>query len=106
MKRRITTLVAATALAMGAMSGTAFAEGPHVPGPPSHEHSLVTPGNGIEVQIGPPVCRVPQSERGARNFHLRVHSFGPPGVYDPVAPVDPERGNLDIRFGCFLPPAG
>ena len=102
MKRRITTLLAATALATGMMSGTALASGPaDVPGPPSHEHSLVTPGNGIEVQIGPPVCRVPQSERGARNFHLKVHSSGPLGD-DPVAPVDEERGNLDIRFGCFL----
>ena len=98
MKRRITTLLAATALATGMLSGTAFAKGPApVPGPPTHEHSLTTPGNGNVVQIGPPVCRVEQAERGARNFHLRVHSFGPGGD-TPVAPVDPERAGLQIGF--------
>jgi hypothetical protein len=75
MKRRLTTLLAATTLATGMVSGTALAQGPApVPGPPSHEHSLTTPGNGSVVQIGPPVCRVPQADRGARNFHIRVHS--------------------------------
>jgi hypothetical protein len=91
MKRRITTLLAATALATGMMSGTAFAEPPSVPGPPTHEHSLTTPGNGNVVKIGPPVCRVPQAERGARNFHLKVHS-----VMAGAAPVT--KAGLQIGF--------
>jgi hypothetical protein len=97
MKRRLTTLFAATALAMGAMSGTALAKGPApVPGPPTHEHTLTTPGNGNVVQIGPPGCRVEQAERGARNFHIRVHSSGPFGD-SPVAPVDSDRGGLQVE---------
>lgn len=92
MKRRITTLLAATALATGMMSGTAFAKGPApVPGPPTHEHSLTTPGNSNVVKIGPPVCRVPQAERGARNFHLKVHS-----VMAGAAPVT--TAGLEIGF--------
>ena len=92
MKRRLTTLLAATALAMGAMSGTAALASPaDVDGPPSHEHSLTTPGNGQVVQIGPPVCRVPQADRGARNFHLKVHS-----VRAGAAPVT--TAGLDIGF--------
>ena len=100
MKRRITTLLAATALATGMMSGPAFAKGPApVDGPPSHEHSLTTPGNGNVVQIGPPVCRVPQAERGARNFHLKVHS-----EREGAAPVT--KAGLQIGFwpDSDLPP--
>ena len=74
MKRRITTLLAATALATGMMSGTAFAGPPTVFGPPAHEHTLTTPGNGNVVNMGPPACRVPQAERGALMFHQKVHS--------------------------------
>jgi hypothetical protein len=91
MKRRITTLLAATALAMGMLPGTALAGPPAVPGPPTHEHTLTTPGNGKVVQIGPPVCRVPQAERGARNFHLKVHS-----VMAGAAPVT--KAGLEIGF--------
>lgn len=101
MKRRLTTLVAAMELAMAAMSGTAFAQGPApVLGPPTHEHSLTTPGNGQVVQIGPPVCRVPQAERGARNFHLKVHS-----VIVGAAPVT--KAGLQIGFwpNPAVPPA-
>ncbi|TVR19953.1 MAG: hypothetical protein EA387_12490 [Nitriliruptor sp.] len=58
---------------MGAMSGTAFASPPELPPPPTHEHSLITPGNGNMVKIGPPVCRVEQAARGASNFHKHVH---------------------------------
>lgn len=91
MKRRITTLIAATALATGMMSGTALAGPAPVPGPPTHEHTLTTPGNGNVVNIGPPVCRVPQAERGARNFHLKVHS-----VMAGAAPVT--QAGLQIGF--------
>ena len=91
MKRRITTLLTATALAMGAMFGTALAEPPEVPGPPTHEHTLTTPGNGKVVQVGPPACRVPQAERGARNFHLNVHS-----EFAEAAPVT--KAGLEIGF--------
>ncbi len=106
MTRRITTLIAATALATGMMSGTAFADPAPVPGPPTHEHTLTTPGNRNVVKIGPTACRVEQADRGARNFHLRVHSFGPPPDHnDPVAPVDPDRENLEIGF-VRCPPQG
>ena len=106
MKRRITTLLAATALAMGMMSGTAFAKGgpPPVFGPPAHEHTLTTPGNGNVVNIGPPACRIEQADRGARMFHQKVHS-----VMAGAAPVTKAGLEIDATYvapGEVLTPGG
>lgn len=74
MKDRIVTTLAAILLALAMLTGSAAAAPPHIEGPPAHEHTLVVPGNGATIKIGPPFCRVPQAERGARNFHANVHS--------------------------------
>ncbi len=96
MKTRTTTLLAATLLTLSTTAGTAAAAPPELPGPPTHEHTMLVPGSGALVQVGPPACRVPQAERGARNFHLNVHSE--------IAGAAPTtRAGLDIGFALGFP---
>ena len=59
MKKRIVTTLAAMLLALAMLTGTAAAAPSDVEGPPTHEHTLVVPGNGTTVNVGPPACRVP-----------------------------------------------
>jgi hypothetical protein len=73
------------------LAGPVFAEPQPVPGPPTHEHALTTPGNENVVQIGPRYCSNSHAERGARNFHLKVHS-----TFAGAAPVT--QAGLDIDF--------
>ena len=95
MRTRITTVLAAMLLALVTTAAAAVAQA-ELPGPPTHEHVMVVSGTGAIVRVGPPVCRVPQAERGARNFHLKVHSE--------MAEATPTtRAGLDIGFALGFP---
>jgi hypothetical protein len=96
MKKQLAALAVASIGVLG-VSGHALAAPAPVPGPPTHEHTLTTPGNGNEVQIGPRYCSNPYAERGARNFHLKVHS-----VFASAAPVT--TAGLDVGF-VWCPPS-
>ncbi len=95
-QKRIITTLAAMLLALAMLTGPAAADPPPVPGPGTHEHMLVVPGNGATVDVGPPACRVPQAERGARNFHLKVHS-----TMAGAAPTT--QAGLDVGFALGFP---
>jgi hypothetical protein len=70
MKRLITAIVVAGALAMPTFDSTALAD---------HDHNLVTPGTTV-VDIGNGQTEKCADDPGGHKFHVNVH-FGKPGAF-------------------------
>ena len=66
---------AVAVVTFGVSGGTAHGHAP----PPEHHHFLTVPGTGIDVQIGPRVCDLPQLHDAFHRFHDNVH-LGQPGI--------------------------
>lgn len=74
MKAKILTVVAVTTMTLGLLGAPAHGH----PGPPEHDHFLHVPGNDLVVQVGPPICDVPELHLAFHKFHSNVHVGEPP----------------------------
>jgi len=74
MRAKLLTAAAVVAMAIGLLGAPAHGHAQ----PRHHEHFMTVPGNGMEVQVGPHVCELPQLGRAFHEFHSNVH-IGQPG---------------------------
>jgi hypothetical protein len=82
--RRIILVMSVAALMVAMVAASALPAFAHDALP--HRHALVLPeeANQDRVEVGPPVCTVPQSNAGFQQFHHNVH-------------IDPDHP-ADVRF--------
>lgn len=68
--KRLAILLPTTLLAFGMVLAPASAQQP----PPPHDHNLVVPGTGEQMQFGPPRCSLGETlDRAFLNVHFNVH---------------------------------